>query len=377
MTTSSSIKWLLIFVLIAAGCKERFDPKLAPVQTDYLVVEGFINANGATTIKLSRTTPIDVRANQKPELNAEVRISGEDNSSFNVTGRGNGTYTSDSIVLNVNQKYRLQIKTRSGSEYLSEFSSIKRAPPIDSISWKPENNGINISVSTHDQQNKSIYYKWDYEETWELRSAYTYGFEYKPPTVVRRTGDLSKFYYCWNSFKSNNILLGSSAQLTSDIIYQAPITYIPIESEKLAVRYSILIKQYVLDRKGYDFYKMMKSNTESIGSIFDPQPSDLPGNITCVTNPLEKAIGYIAAATMSEKRIFLLAQEVNSKFRRDCKVIYVANNADSIKYYFDGGGLLPFDSDGSPPGPVLGYFASYPTCIDCTLRGSNIKPSFW
>jgi hypothetical protein len=143
------------------------------------------------------------------------------------------------------------------------------------------------------------------------------------------------------------------------------------------VRYSILIKQYVLDRKGYDFYKMMKSNTESIGSIFDPQPSDLPGNITCVTNPLEKAIGYIAAATMSEKRIFLLAQEVNSKFRRDCKVIYVANNADSIKYYFDGGGLLPFDSDGSPPGPVLGYFASYPTCIDCTLRGSNIKPSFW
>ncbi|HEX8460625.1 MAG TPA: DUF4249 family protein, partial [Segetibacter sp.] len=241
-----------------------------------------------------------------------------------------------------------------------------------------ENNGINLTVNTHDQQNKSIYYKWDYEETWELNSDFRNAYEYKPPLVVPRTGDLSKFFFCWSTSKSNKILLGSSAQLTSDVINDAPITFIPIEAEKLGVRYSILIRQQALDRKGYDFYKMMQSNTESIGSVFDPQPSDLPGNITCVSNPLEKAIGYIAAATVSEKRIFLLASQVGSRFRLNCGITYVKNHPDSIGFYFGNMGFRPFsaDADGSPP-QILGYYSSYPVCIDCTLRGSNIKPSFW
>jgi hypothetical protein len=151
---------------------------------------------------------------------------------------------------------------------------------------------------------------------------------------------------------------------------------IPYASEKIFVRYSILIKQYALDRKAYDFYKMMKTNTESIGSVFDPLPSNLTGNITCVSNPSEIVIGYVAAASVDEKRIFISRNEIPSTFGNGCEITYVVNHPDSLRHYLGPGRIWPYQTDGSFPA-ILGYYATYPRCLDCTLRGSNVKPSFW
>jgi hypothetical protein len=373
---SKVLIWLM-FVTLVVSCKERFDPKLQPAQTNFLVVEGFINANGATTIRLSRTTPLEKLAVKKPELGAQVKIKGDNNTEYTVSEKGNGTYTSDLLTLNANVKYQVHIKTKTGGEYLSELTSIKIAPPIDSVSWQPKDNGIQLSVSAHDQPNNSRYYKWEYEETWEIRSAFMSYFEFKNGILTERNpADVPKLYYCWNSTISTSILLGSSAQLSNNVIHLAPLIYIPIDSRKISVRYSILVKQYSLDREAYDFYKMLKGNTESLGSIFDSQPTDLTGNIVSISNPLEKVIGYISAGTMVEKRIFLLAHEVKSKYLQPCLITTVKNHPDSIKASL-GGSLQPFSADAFPPAPISEYYASSPVCIDCRLSGTNVKPSFW
>ncbi len=364
--------------MVVISCKEPFDPKISPVQSNYLVVEGNINVNGFTSIALSRTLPLKDSINSKPELNAQVTITGNDNSVFEVRDAGNGTYLSDSLVLNPNQKYRLHIKTTAGGEYLSDYSSVLQTPAIDSINWKLENNGVRFYVNTHDPQNKTRYYKWDYEETWEINSAYLSYYKYENGFVIPRDfSEIPKLYYCWRSSKSVSILLGSSAQLTNDVISLAPVEFIPLESEKLSVRFSILVKQYSLDRKAYDFYKMMKSNTESLGSVYDPLPSEITGNITCVSNPQEKVIGYITASTVEQKRLFVTSADVHSKYTQDCRSVYVVNNPDSLNLYLNIRGLMLYMSDGSPPGPVKGYYSSTPYCIDCTLRGTNVQPSFW
>jgi len=167
-------KRLLIFltVIFLFSCKEQFEPNLPSVPQGYLVVEGFINAQGPTQIRLSRSTPVEQKKTFKAELNASVKIEGDDNSSFTLSNLPNGLYTSNTLQLNNSRKYRLRIKTKDAKEYLSDFAEIKITPAIDSISWKEEEKGVRIYTNTHDPLNKTIYYRYDYDETWEINSAY-------------------------------------------------------------------------------------------------------------------------------------------------------------------------------------------------------------
>ena len=375
-----SVRAIIGLVFLMAGwaaCKEPFTPKLNSTSTNTLVVEGFINASGHTIITLRRTVPLNDSTKIKAEENAQVAIIAEDNSTYNVKEVGNGTYTSDILTLSTNQKYRLHIKTVGGGEYLSEYVAVNVTPPIDDVSKTVAADGLQINISTHDPQNKTKYYKWDYEETWEIHSAFANYVKYANGGVSGRSPDeVVKLYYCWVSQNSSSILIASSEKLANDVINLAPIVFIPNESEKTSVRYSILIKQYALDRPSYEYFKMMKSNTEALGSIFDPLPSEVTGNITCVSNPLEKVIGYITASTVDQRRIFVTSAEANSHYSMNCGTTYVKNNVDSFKLYYGTLGLLPYQADPAY-GPATGYFSSTPICVDCTIRGTNVKPTFW
>src|SRR5690606_35363898 len=109
-------------------------------------------------------------------------------------------------------------------------------------------------------------------------SYYFSEFIYENDLVRPRVFPNEDVSVCWKYANSSTILLGSSAKLQSAVISEKPLTTIPAGHEKLAKRYSILVKQYAIDKKAYEFYSLMKKNTESLGSIFDPQPSEIRGN---------------------------------------------------------------------------------------------------
>jgi len=376
----------LAAIIFATACREPFVPELRPAQTNFLVVEGFINAQGSTTIMLSRTTPLRDSGSVKREQGATVTIMGEDNSTFQLLDNGGGQYRSDSLALNANQKYRVLIKTAEGKEYLSDYVAVKPTPPIDSISWENQPDGVHIFANSHDPENKTLYYKWDYVETWEIDSHYEASYKYfhgpapdgsRAYVTDRDPAEVLQMKYCWKNVVSSNIHVGSSVSLASDIISREPVIFIPHGSEKIGVKYSILVKQYALDKQGYEFYQLMKKNTEATGSIFDAQPSDISGNVHSTNNPEEKVIGYVTAATTQEKRIFITNAEVMTAewgYERVCKNVYVVNVPDSINIYLGGGSFIPY----SEKGRAEGYYSISADCADCRLGGgNNDKPSFW
>ena len=168
----------------------------------------------------------------------------------------------------------------------------------------------------------------------------------------------------WKYHNSTSILLGSSARLQSDVIFEAPLTYIPKNDEKTSVRYSILVKQYGLDKRGYEFYDLMKRNTETLGTIFDVQPSEIRGNILCLSDPTELVIGYVSASTVSQKRVFLTSSELpfSWRFIEYCDYYTVANNADSFRMYFASRTYAPYDAVYSPfSGLLVGYLSAFPS----------------
>ena len=122
---------------------------------------------------------------------------------------------------------------------------------------------------------------------------------------------------------------------------------------------------------------LLKKNTESLGTIFDPQPSAIKGNVHSVSDPNEMVIGYINATTAQEQRIFISeAQLVNRGFNiyNFCSDFEIINNRDSLKPYIPGYWPYVLDVSRLRP-PLYVYFFSTPECVDCRLRGGiNVKP---
>jgi len=377
-------KSLFLFVslvfLLSTGCRDPYRPDIVTKAPNYLVIEGVLNAGqGGTSIRITRTTQMDRLSAIAGEANAMVTVEGKDNSSIPLSYQGNGLYAHPDLNLVTDNEYRLRIKTSDGKEYLSAYVVAKITPPIDSVGWKQTPAGVNITVNAHDDAGNTRYYRWEYEETWEIHTYYFSKYIYYGPRQIRRrvmpAEDVST---CWRTKSSSNILVGTTARLESDVISQMPVTGFLNGDDRLSVRYSIMVRQYALDKAGYEFFDLLRKNTESIGTIFDPQPSEITGNITCVSDPAEPVIGYITASSIEEKRIFINSSEVPDwRFPQVCEVQNVT--PDSIFYYFEILGYSPYEAELHPitQQPVL-YYGSYADCVDCTKRnGTTTRPSFW
>jgi hypothetical protein len=385
-----------LLILIAAGCTQKYIPPVRPSAGNYLVVEGTLNSGqGQATLILSRSTNLDTLATQY-EQGAQIIIQADDSSVFSLQESNQGQYIANDLNLNSNKKYRLKIQTANGENYVSDFVPVIPNPPIDTINYQQTGAGLQISLNTHNPQNNTRYYQWLYKETWEFHSAYLsklkyiitstpqgYSYTLTPPVVAYYPPDPydSSIYTCWQSDSSNELLLGSSATLSEDVI-NLPIVTVPSGSQKLTVLYSININQYGWSEAGYQFLQTMKKNTENTGSIFNPLPSQLVGNIHCINNPSELVLGYFNVSPAQQKRFFISASDVtNWNYEMACPQFEVQNDPDSIAKY--GFAYLPIVAAKTKPIPfssdmqILTFYASLPACVDCTLTGTNVKPAFW
>lgn len=379
-----------LLVILGAGCKEKYTLPFEVPPTGYLVIEGVINTGpDSTYLEISRTNKIN--SNQKQyEKGAVVQLEGNDNSSFKFSEISTGRYAT-SFILNSNKQYRLRVKTLSGKEYLSDFVEVKITPPIDSVTWKYENNGVQLYTNTHDPQNKTIYYQWDYKETWEFHSPFLSVLKfntrtgpngriipylaYKDSTTYSNDTTIFK---CWRSGLSNQILIGSSARLSKDLIY-LPLLFIPQGDIRLSVLYSINLKQYALTKNGFEFLEKMKKNTEETGSIFDPQPSALIGNIHCLSDPNEPVVGYLNISSIAQKRLFISKSQVPQwRYDSGCEEVKIPNHPDSIFDVWSAGWEPTVVLEFTLGSGRIAYFGTTTReCIDCTTSGTNIKPVFW
>ena len=385
-----SLVYSILLIMLATSCKEKYNPPVSSPPTGYLVVEGFINSGAEpTSITLSRTTTLYDSVNNNSQVyehNAQVSIESNNSESYPLTETNNGEYVSSSLSLNNNEQYRLHIVTIDGKEYVSDYTPVKSTPPIDSLSWTRNDVGVHIAINTHDPQNNTKYYQWEYEETWEFHSAFTtsliYTFDPSDNTlsgVTFRFPDTqatdSTLYKCWHSPHSTSILLGTSEKLAEDKIYY-PLIDIPAGAQQLSVLYSLNVKQHAISKDNYSFLQKMKKNTESLGSIFDAQPSELQGNIHCINNPDEQVVGYMEVSQIQTLRLFISHLQVPEwGYNQPCIETLINNNAEAIKK--DGVGLIPTHPALAMGSAIITFYASGPECVDCRFSGSNIKPDFW
>jgi hypothetical protein len=378
------IQYYLLLLLAIASCKEKYQPDIKGGNPEYLVVDGFLNnSNDSTYIRLSLTRRTDSNLLNTGVNNAQLTIEDKTGNTYYNFSELNqdGTYTLPGINLDANKTYKLRIKTAAGKEYLSDEIIVQETPPIDSISWKKADKGVTIYANTHDPRNNTRYYRWEYTDTWKYHADYISRLMYDTayPGLGQLTGrpDSDFFYTCWQTRRSFDMLLASTAKLSDDILSQFPLRFISLNSIELSEKYSILVREYALTRPAFEYFQNLKKNTEQTGSIFDAQPSELNGNIHSISDKSEVVLGFITACGMNTKRIFISNEEVAPWiWGPSCGRFLVPKNADSIELYFGHLGYIPTEPyNSSVRSPI---WAALPECVDCRLYGGvNQKPDFW
>ncbi|HEV2478188.1 MAG TPA: DUF4249 domain-containing protein [Puia sp.] len=364
------------------GCKDPYvSPYKAPA-TGYLVVEGYISGNSTSQFALSRSIPLPGDSALPTENGATVQIEGSDNSVYPLTGEGNGVYTTvDTLQLNTQLEYRLNIQIASGEKYQSDFVPYKPTPSIDSVNWVQNgDNSIQIYVNTHDPADNTHYYQWNFDQTYEYHSAEesdNYWDKDTMPPAIEPRAPQDQVFRCWQSGSSTNIIIDNTTKLSADLVYRQPVKYIPPDDVQSSVLYSILVRQYSLTADGYNFLSLMQQNTESLGSIFDAQPSQITGNIHSLTHPTEQVIGYVSAGTVQSQRIFIYRNQIKSMYSYSCPIADTLFT-DSIQYVKNyGSGVLTPMYFGTLH-KEQGWVSNYTFCLVCTTAGgTNHPPSYW
>jgi hypothetical protein len=318
-------------------------------------------------------------------LNAVVAVVSDQNVSFPLTDAGNGNYISPGLNLDNSRTYRLSIKTPDNKQYQSDLAPVTVSPPIDSVGYNIVNTaaqtGVQIYANTHDPSNTAKYFRWDYSEAWAFHAKYVSYWVSNGTTIVIRS-PAQDITVCYANDVSSTIVLGSSAKLQQDVIYQNPIIFIPSTSEKVENEYSILLRQYALTADAYNFWLSLKKNTEQLGSIFDAQPSQLEGNIHCITNPAEPVIGYISICAVASKRLVISNAKLpawapdypySCELQKDTTPYTIYN--DLVLNPKTNVPVGPAPAGGATSSPFYTY--STPECVDCTVRGTKTEPPFF
>ncbi|MDH6313546.1 hypothetical protein M2137_002336 [Parabacteroides sp. PFB2-10] len=371
-----NILTIALFAMLFEGCIEPYEPKNIEPTTGLLVVEGMLLENAPTVIKLSRTIPLSEKAYQP--VVADVTIVNKKGESIPVAASNeHGTYVlDDDFTFEEGEQYALDI--RIGSEhYQSSFITPAHTPDIDSVSYvySEADMEVKINVSTHDPANKQHYYLWSFKEDWEVKVDYMATARWDPVQKTLLEGlnlhTSNNRYYCWNSVSSNSFILGNTERLSDAVIKNKTIHTIIGRGYRFSSLYSILVKQYAIPLDAYNYFRNLQRNIDETGSIFAPQPTEMAGNISCLTNPDTPVIGFFAASAEKNKRLYIPASEVHMPPQIDCSVpedVFFFSFEDA---YIKGYGLEVY----APPMEI-----SYALlrCVDCVAAGgTKTRPDFW
>ncbi|WP_291530206.1 DUF4249 domain-containing protein [Bacteroides sp. UBA939] len=376
MKKRTSILILVSLLLLAlTNCIDEFNAKLPGDSVGMLVVDGNIISDSTVVFSLSRT--FSLNEERLPggfnQIIADVSVVGDDGSRIIGTSIGNGKYQVQIGTLNKQVRYGLEVKYE-GDTYTSEAQYPIETPAIDEVKFEqPEDYGdISIYLSTQ-KTDGTVYYIWEYEEDWEVRALYYSLWEYDFLTKKILEYETAPYAQGWSHAESNKTIVGSTEANTENLIKNKKMYSIASDNIRISYYYSTLIRQRALTKGEFEYYENKAKQSEGMGGLFTPQPSELPSNITC-SNPNKKAIGYVGVnMNISEYRLYISVNDIDYDKPYVCigappeDVMSMTNE----ELYLAGYRVSHRDSKDE-------YHWDIIKCVDVRSLGATFnKPSFW
>jgi hypothetical protein len=375
-------------IIIISSCVKQFIPETG-TDPDLIVVEGLITDQpGRQAVKISRSIPLGIEANYNPERGCNVWITDDTGAKYQLTESVDGAYlTSADFSGIVGRKYILNIEVihytqpfnRKVIDFTLQSSPVEMlpVPDIDSLYYekvqiKEENGfpfpgeGCQIFLNTADPTDECKYYRWDYTETWKIVT----------PSYQRSINRI-----CWITNKSDDINAKTVTGMNENRIDHQRIKFISNESDRLSERYRIQVNQYSVNEEEYNYWSDLEKITEQSGNFYDIMPSSVSGNIYCPGNPDRQVLGYFSVSSVKSKVLYIdeLFKGLVDPYR-DCTKDTLRNDGSPFppEGFFDYDGILYWLVElNTTSNPSYLITTLDKGCVDCTTRGTTVKPDFW
>jgi hypothetical protein len=278
--------------------------------------------------------------------------------------------------------YRLRVETPAGDVISSDFDTMPPGPAIDSVYFIVEDHptstpsedirGLQFYVDLDATGYSSRFYRWEVNETWEYRAAHPKEYYYDGSFHAIEPPD-SSLWICWSHVLIHDIFTISTASLAQNAYNRYPLHFIDGSSGRLSVLYSILLRQYSMSERAYNYWERLRVNSNEQGGLYEKQPVAVEGNLVNESPGGKQALGLFYAATVSEKRLFVMKpEELELDFFNFC-------NEESLGHF----GWAEYRPKDYPvyyyyPRPGSGVLILSDECVNCTRQGGiTEKPDFW
>lgn len=307
---------MLLLMACLQACVDPFELQTGTEQKS-LVVSGMItdqNNPELNKVTLTWTAPFDSK-NQRVVVervnNATVTVQDNFGNSMPLyEGARNGVYTlgADDYQVEQGRSYTLHITLSDGREYTSRPELLRPVPPIQGISYEfkqfidvvrnsagmlieRRSVGFEVKVQVQDPAERGNYYRWDTEGVFEFHT---------------NVGDAPLPAACWSNMGSiNTKVVANDDRLVNGRYFEQPVVVVPAD---IPTKYRIKIRQFSITAGAHEFLRLFNQQQASVGSIFDPPPARINGNLYSLTDPEEQVIGYFSASSMTEEFIVIRRQ---------------------------------------------------------------------
>jgi len=339
-----------LLLLTISGCIETFEPTIN-LDTSPIVITGVITDLNPAQVEIAKpVTGYTKQSSIQRISGATVLLFDDQGNQEQLTEIRNGYYQGTSKGV-VGRKYHINVQLPNNDIISSSPQLLKPCPSIDSLSLeqikylkpfgkiKVEINGLNLNLYMNNSDTLSRYYKWKIGGTYKRLS----------PLSVDT---------CYVTMPTHShFVLGESVSKDTDLLWKK-LKYIKADGT-YTEGHSVEVSQYSLTKEAYDYWKKIEDQQNNLGSVFDPPPTQIIGNLSYIDDQNVPVLGFFEVSSIKKKRIFItidnfldLSEELIASFIRDL----------NYKCY-----------------PILLDFMPPRWCSDCSLieNSTKVKPSYW
>ena len=287
MQANKIILALVPIVLLLKGCIDPFTPKLGNEQHSIVIDGTLTDKEGYHYVHVSRSVQLGFGENI-PVQYCNVEIIDNSGNTIQYYESEPGLYEQwiDQSFLETGKKYKLKVTTE-GSIYESRYETMLPCPPVDSVYYEiekketadPDNTlyGIQFLTDLNLKNGDAKNYRWELEETWEYHSEFLIRIYWNGKEMIYLPYATDSLFYCWDSGTIHEIFAGTIKNTTTNSLSGIPLNWVSNETNRLKVKYSLLVKQYSLSDTAYDYWSRLKKMSQESGGLYETQPPQIHG----------------------------------------------------------------------------------------------------
>ncbi|GCC52521.1 DUF4249 domain-containing protein [Chryseotalea sanaruensis] len=305
------MRYIIFFSLLLISCVDKILIEGPSVQPKLVVDAWFTNVADFNSVRLSKSAPFSNNypfvVFNEPVSGATVTVYSQDKSrAISFSEDTTGVYKTSEIA-EVGESYFLEVQGPGGQLYRSSIQKVEQPVSIESLDFtfdkvddiiNTTSGGyqtipryyFNVSANINDPEENQNFYLW--------KSIGIFEYLTIPP------GDSPcNFCKCWSTISP----LVGSVNVSSDQYINGSSFSVKVGSilYDRSTGFLTRLYQFSITGSAFQYWNAISNQQRNTGTIFDPAPGNIAGNIVSVGQENEEILGYFTTASVSYNKLLI------------------------------------------------------------------------